>query len=244
MKTKFTPSSDSNLLGSTIQAVRKNKGITQEELGRRVGLGKSSISKIEKGLTHISAEDAAILLEAMGEQLVLSASGIDESAATKEQKTKFITTGVSWFAEENKITFAKAYQFLLLYKGIDFLESSFRYEQTLPRTVVLQDLSRVCANNAQVRRCGTLHVHARGNGDTCLAGNALPHWRDGRLQRDGAPALARGCLEVAHASSQRRHSQVSPPKGGSGRTRCRTASESCRLRGQPGPWWSHTHCRT
>ena len=61
MKTKFTPSSDSNLLGSTIQAVRKNKGITQEELGRRVGLGKSSISKIEKGLTHISAEDAAIL---------------------------------------------------------------------------------------------------------------------------------------------------------------------------------------
>ncbi len=142
MKTKFTPSSDSNLLGSTIHAVR-----TQEELGRRVGLGKSSISKIEKGLTHISAEDAAILLEAMGEQLVLSASGIDESAATKEQKTKFITTGVSWFAEENKITFAKAYQFLLLYKGIDFLESSFRYEQTLPRTVVLQDLSRVCANN-------------------------------------------------------------------------------------------------
>ena len=147
MKTKFTPSSDSNLLGSTIQAVRKNKGITQEELGHRVGLGKSSISKIEKGLTHISAEDAAILLEAMGEQLMLSASGIDENAATRVQKTKFITTGVSWFAEENKLTFAKAYQFLLLYKGIDFLESSFRYEQTLPRTVVLQDLSRVCANN-------------------------------------------------------------------------------------------------
>ena len=147
MKTKFTAKTDSNLLGSTILAVRKSKGITQEELGRRVGLGKSSISKIEKGLTHISAEDAAILLEAMGEQLVFSASGIDESPATKEQKTKFITTGVSWFAEENKLSFAKAYQFLLLYKGIDFLESSFRYEQTLPRAIVLQDLSRICANN-------------------------------------------------------------------------------------------------
>lgn len=147
MKTKFTAKSDSNLLGSTILAVRKSKGITQEELGRRVGLGKSSISKIEKGLTHISAEDAAILLEAMGEQLVFSASGIDESPATKEQKTKFITTGVSWFAEENKLSFAKAYQFLLLYKGIDFLESSFRYEQTLPRAIVLEDLSRICANN-------------------------------------------------------------------------------------------------
>ncbi|MBP5689997.1 MAG: helix-turn-helix transcriptional regulator [Bacteroidales bacterium] len=64
MKTKFTSTTDSNLLGSTIKAVRKSKGITREELGRKVGLGKSSISKIEKGLTHISAEDAAILLEA------------------------------------------------------------------------------------------------------------------------------------------------------------------------------------
>ena len=147
MKTKFTSNSYSNLLGSTIYTVRKRKGITQDELGRRVGLGKSSISKIEKGFTHISAEDAAILLEAMGEQLVLSASGIDESPATKEQKTKFITTGVSWFAEEHKLTFTKAYQFLLLYKGIDFLESSYRYEQTLPRSIVLNDLSRICENN-------------------------------------------------------------------------------------------------
>ncbi|MDO4827432.1 MAG: helix-turn-helix domain-containing protein [Bacteroidia bacterium] len=146
MKTKFT-SSDSSILGSTIQAVRKSKGVTQEELGRKVGLGKSSVSKIEKGLTHISAEDASILLEAMGEKLVLSATGIDESPVTKEQKARFITTGVSWFAEENRLSFAKAYQFLLLHKGIDFLESSFRYEQTLPRAVVLNDLTRICANN-------------------------------------------------------------------------------------------------
>lgn len=146
MKTKFT-SSDSSILGSTIQAVRKSKGVTQEELGRKVGLGKSSVSKIEKGLTHISAEDASILLEAMGEKLVLSATGIGESPVTKEQKARFITTGVSWFAEENRLSFAKAYQFLLLYKGIDFLESSFRYEQTLPRAVVLNDLTRICANN-------------------------------------------------------------------------------------------------
>ena len=74
-------------------------------------------------------------------------ANLADGLATKEQKTKFITTGVSWFAEENKLTFAKAYQFLLLYKGIDFLESSFRYEQTLPRAIVLQDLSRICANN-------------------------------------------------------------------------------------------------
>lgn len=145
MKRKFDQ--NKNILGSTISAVRKNKGITQEELGRKVGLGKSSISKIESGQTHISAEDAAILLEAMGETLVLGTSGSEESKTTIEQRTKFVTTGISWFAEANSLTFAKAYQFLLLYQGIDFLETSFRYEQTLPREVVLNDLARICANN-------------------------------------------------------------------------------------------------
>ncbi len=33
-----------------------------------VGLPKSSISKIEKGLTHISFEDASLLMDAMGEK--------------------------------------------------------------------------------------------------------------------------------------------------------------------------------
>ena len=145
MKDKFE--TGKNILGSTIMAVRKSKKITQEELGKKVGLGKSSISKIEKGLTHISAEDAAILLEAMGEQLELKASGLTESEVTKKQRTTFISTAVSWFAEENKLSLSKAYNFLLTYKGIDFLESSFRYEQTLPRAIVLNDVQRICDNN-------------------------------------------------------------------------------------------------
>lgn len=33
-----------------------------------VGLPKSSISKIEKGLTHISFGDASLLMDAMGEK--------------------------------------------------------------------------------------------------------------------------------------------------------------------------------
>ena len=66
MKDKFE-TKEGNILGSTILAVRKSKGMTQEELGSKVGLSKSGISKIEKGLTHISAEDASIHLEAMGE---------------------------------------------------------------------------------------------------------------------------------------------------------------------------------
>lgn len=146
MRNKFTDT-EQNILGSAILMVRKKKGISQEELGRRVGLSKSGISKIEHGLTHISAEDAGILLEAMGEQLVLTVPDLEESVVAREQKSRFLLTGVSWFAEENAIPLKKAWQFLLVYKGIDFLESNYRYEQTMPRAVVLEDLSRVCANN-------------------------------------------------------------------------------------------------
>ena len=45
-------------------------------------------------------------------------------------------TGVSWFAAENGLPRAKAYQYLLMYKGIEFLERNYRYEQTLPREVI------------------------------------------------------------------------------------------------------------
>jgi len=146
MKMKFK-SQEMSILGSTIQAVRKSKGITQEELGAKVGLSKSGISKIEKGLTHISAEDASILIEAMGERLSLSVTGIEDSDAAKAAKATFLITVVSWFAAQNNLSKSKAYQYLLMYKGIEFLERNYRYEQTLSREVVLNDLARICANN-------------------------------------------------------------------------------------------------
>ena len=49
MKNKFENQESGSMLGMTIQQVRKAKGVTQEDLGKRVGLPKSSISKIEKG---------------------------------------------------------------------------------------------------------------------------------------------------------------------------------------------------
>ena len=52
MKNKFETQENGSMLGTTIQQVRKAMRITQEELGKRVGLPKSSSSKIEKGLTQ------------------------------------------------------------------------------------------------------------------------------------------------------------------------------------------------
>ena len=96
MKNKFENQENGSMLGTTIQQVRKAKGITQEDLGKRVGLPKSSISKIEKGLTHISFEDASLLMDAMGEKISIQVMGMKEPDEKRVERVRFVTIGVMW----------------------------------------------------------------------------------------------------------------------------------------------------
>ena len=149
MKNKFEKQVNGSMLGATIQQVRKAKGITQEDLGKRVGLPKSSISKIEKGLTHISFEDASLLMDAMGEKISIQVMGMKEPDEKRVERVRFVTIGVTWYAHSKKMTFADAYRYLLIYKGIQFMEENYAYEQTLPRQTLLDDLDKVCNRNRE-----------------------------------------------------------------------------------------------
>ena len=149
MKSKFENEGNVSMLGSAIQRVRKAKKITQEDLGRRVGLPKSSISKIEKGLTHISFEDASLLMDAMGEKISIQVMGMKEPDEKKVERVRFVTIGVAWYAHRKKMAFADAYKYLLIYKGIQFMEENYAYEQTLPRETLLSDLDKVCNMNRE-----------------------------------------------------------------------------------------------
>lgn len=144
MKSKFDNKESGSMLGMAIQQVRKAKGISQEELGKRVGLPKSSICKIESGLTHISFEDASLLMDAMGEKITIQVMGMKEPDSKKVERVRFLTIGVMWYAHSKKMTFADAYRYLLVYKGIQFMEDNYEYEQTLPRKTLLEDLDKVC----------------------------------------------------------------------------------------------------
>jgi transcriptional regulator with XRE-family HTH domain len=148
MKNKFEKENDS-MLGTAIQQVRKAKKITQEELGKRVGLPKSSISKIENGQTHISFEDASLLMDAMGEKISIQVMGMKEPNEKRVERVRFVTIGVMWYAHSKNISFADAYRYLLVYKGVQFLEENYAYEQTLPRETLLSDLDKVCNRNRE-----------------------------------------------------------------------------------------------
>ena len=150
MKNKFENRESGSMLGMTILQVRKAKGITQEELGKRVGLPKSSISKIEKGLTHISFEDASLLMDAMGEKITIQVMGMKEPDEKRVERVRLVMIGVTWYAHSKKMAFADAYRYLLVYKGIQFLEENYAYEQTLPRQTLLDDLDNVCYRNREI----------------------------------------------------------------------------------------------
>ena len=147
MKQKFANKTDGSLLGQAIQRVRKQKGLTQEQLGKRVGLPKSSICKIETGATHISFEDASLLFDAMGENIGTQVFGMSESIETKVARSRFVTICIAWYANHRQISFSSAYRQLLIYKGINFLEKTFEYEQTQPRETIMNDLNTIVANN-------------------------------------------------------------------------------------------------
>ena len=154
MKNKFDNQENGSMLGMTIQQVRKAKGITQEYLGRLVGLPKSSISKIEKGVTHISFEDASLLTDAMGEKITIQTMSTMEPVEKKVDRARFLTISVMWYAHSKKMAFADAYRYLLVYKGIQFLEENYAYEQTLPRQTLLDDLDKVCNRHHETAKRG------------------------------------------------------------------------------------------
>lgn len=144
MKKKFENAD--TVLGGIIKAVRRKKGLSQESLGKLVGLGKSSISKIESGKTNISLEDASVLLESMGEKLSLYVDGLYPSHEVRMKQIKFITVATCWFAEAKNISRQKAFAYLQKYHGIKFLEENYEYEQSLPKLQIIEDLTTVCYN--------------------------------------------------------------------------------------------------
>jgi len=59
------------IIGETIRALRKRRGWTQAELGARLGVKKSNISKMEKSGTTMTLETAVKAFAALGATMQL-----------------------------------------------------------------------------------------------------------------------------------------------------------------------------
>lgn len=142
MKKKMTMV-ESNVLGSHIRKARKALGLSQQELGRKVGLGKSSISKIESGKTNISFEDASILMEAMGSKLSVTMELEGQNQKMQSDILHFSRTCVKWFSEYKEMSVTEAYNLMMKKKALLFLRDNYKYESTMPKNIIIEDINRI-----------------------------------------------------------------------------------------------------
>lgn len=130
-------------LGMIIREERKKKGLTQSQLGRLIGLKESRVSKIEHG-APITPEVASFILGKMGSALQINV--VDKSGFNSEE-SDFVVSVINNFADEKKVPLTQAYSYIVTFKGMDFLRKYQDIEKTLSNQEIVNDVSRVCANN-------------------------------------------------------------------------------------------------
>ena len=130
-------------IGVLIRSERTRRGMTQEELGERVGVGKAQISKIESG-RGLTIRTVTKVLDALG----LSASVHLQTMVPVDRRIiGYIVANISEFARTHGMTVREAGNYLNRYKGLDFLAEHYEAEHLLSLGDSVQDLTRVCYNN-------------------------------------------------------------------------------------------------
>ena len=130
-------------IGLMIRNERIRRGLTQEELGERVGVGKAQISKIESG-KGLTVKTVTKVLDALG----LSASVFLNNVQTVDKNViAYVVAAISEFAKAHNLSVREANNYLIRFKGIDFLAEHYDAEHLLSFDDSVQDLTRICLNN-------------------------------------------------------------------------------------------------
>lgn len=130
-------------IGLMIRNERLRKGLTQEDLGERIGVGKSQISKIENG-KGLTIKTVTKVFNALG----ISASVILQNIQTIDKNmVAYIIATINEFAKAHNISIREANNYLIRFKGIDFLTEHYNAEHLLSFDDSVEDLTQICLNN-------------------------------------------------------------------------------------------------
>lgn len=96
------------VLGLRLRKLRKERRLTQTQLGKMVGYSTDSISKIEKGQTKLSLEKAKALADALGADY--SVLMIDDPITIKSDDRETAKSIIDRLSDEG---FESAYKYIL-----------------------------------------------------------------------------------------------------------------------------------
>lgn len=130
-------------IGSLFMMRRKELGLTQEQLGEKVGVTKSEISKIENG-RGITFSTINKLSEALG---VSTQIELKPTAEISSNAVHYIVMSIGMFARQHKLTKKEACNYLSRFKGLQFSIDNYEVEHQLSIQDCVDDMGAICRRN-------------------------------------------------------------------------------------------------
>lgn len=130
-------------IGRLLADIRKSRNLTQDEVGAMIGVRKAMVSKVENGIC-VNFNTISRLAEA------LEVEPIVELKPTEKPDKKlidYVMTAITEFAAKHALNIVEASNYLVRFKGIDFLTEFYDVEHTLSFNDCVDDLTIVCRNN-------------------------------------------------------------------------------------------------
>ena len=130
-------------IGSLFLKRRKELSLTQQQLGKRVGVTKSEISKIENG-RGITFSTINKLSEALG---VSAQIELKPTSAVSLNIIHYIVMSIGLFARQFKLTKKEACNYLSRFKGLEFSIDNYEVEHQLSMQDCVDDMAAICHKN-------------------------------------------------------------------------------------------------
>ncbi|GFI14087.1 hypothetical protein IMSAGC008_01637 [Muribaculaceae bacterium] len=130
-------------IGELLHLCRKNKGLTQNEVGTMIGVQKAMVSKVENGLC-VNFNTISRIAEALEVEPIVELKPVKK---TDKKIIDYVMTAIIEFARRHSLTIREASNYLNRFKGIDFLTEFYDVEHTLSFNDCVDDLTVICQNN-------------------------------------------------------------------------------------------------
>lgn len=130
-------------IGSLFLKRRKELGLTQKQLGEKVGVAKSEISKIENG-RGITFSTINKISEALG---VSAEIELKPDNPVSTDIIHYIVMSMGIFARQHNLTKKEACNYLSRFKGLQFSIENYEAEHQLSLQDCVDDMYAICKKN-------------------------------------------------------------------------------------------------
>lgn len=130
-------------IGSLFLKRRKELGLTQKQLGEKVGMAKSEISKIENG-RGITFSTINKISEALG---VSAEIELKPDNPVSTDIIHYIVMSMGMFARQHNLTKKEACNYLSRFKGLQFSIENYEAEHQLSLQDCVDDMYAICKKN-------------------------------------------------------------------------------------------------